>query len=201
VALRQTRRLDCWTAFVRASQIPKQCCRLRVWKWYRQFEFTSLRKDKGTDEGKVFNLVRGLQKEIDDNSNIAAVLLPLKERAERVIKDLEDRKITGLAAMDLLSAIAVEKENTKASAADSGLSPKAFAVLWMLRGDTALRSTGIDAKQIAVETEALMARFPNASVNADEQRRLRAGLYRPLLALSKEDRSRVVDQIIATIFN
>jgi type I restriction enzyme, R subunit len=161
----------------------------------------SLRKEKGTDEGKVFNLVRGLQKEIDDDSNIVAVLLPLKDRAERVIKDLEDRKITGLAAMDLLSAIAVEKENTKASAADSGLTPKAFAVLWTLRDDAALRSTGIDAKQVAMETEALMARFPNASVNADEQRRLRASLYRPLLALSKEDRSRVVDLIIATIFS
>lgn len=161
----------------------------------------SLRKEKGTDEGKVFNLVRGLQKEIDDDSNIAAVLLPLKDRAERVIKDLEDRKITGLAAMDLLSAIAVEKENTQASAADSGLSPKAFAVAWMLQNDAALKSAGIDAKQVAIETEALMARFPNASVNADEQRRLRASLYRPLLALSKEDRSRVVDQIIATIFS
>jgi type I restriction enzyme, R subunit len=46
-----------------------------------------------------------------------------------------------------------------------------------------------------------MARFPNASVNADEQRRLRASLYRPLLRLSKEERSRVVDQIIATIFS
>jgi type I restriction enzyme, R subunit len=161
----------------------------------------SLRKEKGTDEGKVFNLVRGLQKEIDDDSNIAAVLLPLKDRAERIINDLEDRKITGLAAMDLLSAIAVEKENTKASAADSGLSPKAFAVAWMLQTDAALKSAGIDAKQVAIETEALMARFPNASVNADEQRRLRASLYRPLLRLSKEERSRVVDQIIATIFS
>jgi type I restriction enzyme R subunit len=100
----------------------------------------SLRKEKGTDEGKVFNLVRGLQREIDDDSNIAAVLLPLKERAERLIKDLEDRKTTGLAAMDLLSAIAIEKENTKASAADSGLSAKAFAVLWMLRDDAALEA-------------------------------------------------------------
>jgi hypothetical protein len=33
---------------------------------------------------------------------------------------------------------------------------------------------------LAKEAEALLARFPNAVVNADEQRRLRAGLYRPL---------------------
>ena len=31
----------------------------------------ALRGEKGPDEGKVFNLVRGLQKEIDDDSSVA----------------------------------------------------------------------------------------------------------------------------------
>ena len=38
-----------------------------------------------------------------------------------------------------------------------------------------------------------------AMVNADEQRRLRAGLYRPLLGLAKEERSRLVDLVVATL--
>ena len=69
----------------------------------------ALRGDKGSDEGKVFNLVRGLQKEIDEDPNAAAVLQPLKDRAERILKDLENRTTTGLAAMDLLAALAAEK--------------------------------------------------------------------------------------------
>lgn len=36
---------------------------------------------------------------------------------------------------------------------------------------------------LAPETEALLARFPNTAVNADEQQGLRAGLYRPLFDL------------------
>jgi hypothetical protein len=60
--------------------------------------------------GKVFNLVRGLQKEIDDDPNIAPILKPLKDRAERILKDLESRKTTGLAAMDLLAALATERD-------------------------------------------------------------------------------------------
>jgi type I restriction enzyme, R subunit len=48
--------------------------------------------------------------------------------------------------------------------------------------------------KIARETEVLLARFPNAAVNADEQRRLRAALYRPLLALKDE-----VDLIVASV--
>jgi type I restriction enzyme R subunit len=54
---------------------------------------------------------------------------------------------------------------------------------------------------LARETEALSARFPNANVNADEQRRLRAALYRPLLDLPKDDRARVVDLITAIILD
>jgi type I restriction enzyme R subunit len=40
-----------------------------------------LRGEPGCDEGKVFNLVRGLQKEIDDGSETAPMLQSLKERA------------------------------------------------------------------------------------------------------------------------
>src|SRR6202030_810811 len=43
----------------------------------------ALKGEKGGNEGKVFNLVRGLQKELDDNPNAAPILQPLKDRAER----------------------------------------------------------------------------------------------------------------------
>ena len=156
----------------------------------------SLRKDSGSDESKVFNLVRGLQKEIDDDPNAAPILQPLKERAERIIKDLEDRKTTGLAAMDVLAALAAEKEAAMNEAKASGLSNKAFSVFWILRDDHALKSADVNPKELSKESEILFTRFPNAAVNVDEERRLRAGLYRPLLKVSKEDRARIVDLVI-----
>jgi len=156
----------------------------------------SLRTQDGSDEGKVFNLVRGLQKEIDDDAAAAPVLQPLKDRAERILKDLEERKTTGLAAMDLLAALAAEKEAAIKAAQDSGLSARAFAVSWVLREDEAVKAAGIDAAVVAKEAELLLARFPNAAVNADEQRRLRASMYKPLLALTPEERARVVDLVV-----
>ncbi len=156
----------------------------------------SLRAQDGSDEGKVFNLVRGLQKEIDDDPAAAPVLQPLKDRAERILKDLEERKTTGLAAMDLLAALAAEKEAAIKAAKDSGLSARAFAVAWVLREDEAVKAAGINAADIAKEAEQLLARFPNAAVNADEQRRLRASMYKPLLALAPNERARVVDLVV-----
>ncbi len=158
----------------------------------------ALKGEKGSNERKVFNLVRGLQKEIDDDPNAAPILQPLKDRAERILRDLEGRKTTGLAAMDLLVALATERDAAAKAAKDSGLSSKAFGVFWLLRNETALKSAGVEPMEIARETEVLLARFPNASVNADEQRRLRAALYRPLLAL-KDERTRIVDLIVASV--
>jgi type I restriction enzyme R subunit len=159
----------------------------------------SLREEKGPDEGKVFNLVRGLQQEIDENPATAPVLQPLKERAERILKDLEERKTTGLAAMDLLAALAADREIAVKAAAESGLSPRGFSVYWAMREHAGLESAGVDARELAGQAETLLARFPNAPVNADEQRRLRAALYRPLLKLPSDERARVVDLITALL--
>lgn len=156
----------------------------------------SLRGEKGSDEGKVFNLVRGLQQEMDENVAIAPMLQPLKDRAERILKDLEDRNTTGLAAMDQIAALAAEKEAALKSARESGLPARAFAVFWTLRTDSALQKAGVNVMDLVGEAEALRERFPHAAVNADEQRRMRAALYRPLLGLPQEERARIVDLIV-----
>lgn len=159
----------------------------------------ALRGEKGPDEGKVFNLVRGLQKEIDDDANAAPVLQPLKDRAERILKDMENRKTTGLAAMDLLAALAAEKEAASKAAKETGLPPKAFGVYWALRDSEALKVASIKPLDLAKEIEKLMARFPNARVNMDEQRQLRAALYRPLLAADRDERTKIVELIVEII--
>jgi len=156
----------------------------------------SMRREGGSDEAKVFNLVRGLNKDIDDEPASAPILQPLKERAERIIKDLEERRTTGLAAMDLLAGLAAEKEAAMDSARKSGLSPQAFAVYWTLRADDAFRGHNIDATAFGRDVDGLLQRYPTLAVNLDEQRRFRAALYKPLLALSREERARVVDSIM-----
>lgn len=156
----------------------------------------SLRGEGGPDEGKVLNLVRGLQHEMDEDAAVAPILQPLKDRAERILRDMEERRTTGLAAMDLLAVLAADKEAAMKAARDSGLSTRAFAVAWILREDAAIKAAGVDPMLLARESEELLGRFPNAMVNADEQRRLRASLYKPLLALPAEERARVVDLVV-----
>ena len=160
---------------------------------------TALRKESGPDEAKVFNLVRGLQTEVESEPALEAVLRPLKERAESVLKGLEERTTTGLAAMDLLEALAKEKEAAVVAARDSTLPPRAFGVYWTLKEDAALEAAGVSVMEFAEEAQALVDRFPNAAVNADEQRRLRTSLYNPLLRVGSGERGRIVDQTLAIL--
>ena len=160
-----------------------------------------LRREPGSDEGKVFNLIRGLNKEVADDPDLAPVLLSLKDRSERIIKDLENRTTTGLAAMDRLAALATERDEAVKAAKETGLSARAFGVYWKLRDDPALRAGAIDPRKLALEAESLFARFPNARLNPDERRQLRAALYRPLLALDGGERGRIVDGILAVLLN
>ncbi len=158
---------------------------------------TALRKDSGPDEAKVFNLVRGLQAEVESEPELEAVLRPLKERAEHVLKGLEERTTTGLAAMDMLDALVRVKEAAVAAAGESPLPRRAFGVYWTLKDDAALQAAGVSAMEFAQEAQTLVDRFPNAAVNADEQRRLRTSLYNPLLRVESGERGRIVDQTLA----
>ena len=127
------------------------------------------------------------------------MLRPLKDRAERILKDLEERKTTGLAAMDLLAALAAEKEQARKAAEDSGLSDVGFAVHWQLSHDEALAGADLDTLAVAREVETLLGKFPNWVENPDEQRRLRLNLYKPVIKLPDEKRKAAVEQIMQVL--
>jgi type I restriction enzyme, R subunit len=112
---------------------------------------------------------------------------------------LRHRRITAVAAMDVLAALAKEKEEALAAARESGLSTRAFAVYWSLKDDPALREASISALTLAQHADAMLSRYPNAGVNEDEHRRLRAGLYRPLLSLDAGERTRIVYAVLTRL--
>ena len=159
----------------------------------------ALRHEAGSDEAKVFNLVRGLQDEINGDPEKAPILRPLKDRAEHILEDLQNRNASSFAAMEQLAAMAREKEEAERAAKDSGFSTRAFGLFWTLRKDESLAAAGITAENLAREAETLLERFPNAAINVDEQRRFRAALYRPLLGVDGDERTRIVETAIGIL--
>ena len=161
----------------------------------------ALQDEPGSEEAKVFNLVRGLKGEMETSPEMAPVLQTLAERADRILAELQARTISSFVAMLQIEAMAREKEEAFSAAQASDLSSRAFAVYWTLKGDETLRSFDISAEQLAREAETLLARFPNAAGNPDERRKLRASLYSPLIAVHTDERRRIVDHIIGILLD
>ncbi len=161
----------------------------------------ALQDEAGSEEAKVFNLVRGLKGEMETSPEMAPVLQTLAERADRILAELQARTMSSVFAMLQIEAMAREKEEAFSAAQASGLSSRAFAVYWTLKGDETLEAFAIPAEQLAREAETLLARFPNAASNSDERRRLRASLYSPLIGVHLDERRRIVDHIIGILLD
>jgi type I restriction enzyme R subunit len=65
--------------------------------------------------------------------------------------------------------------------------------------NNSLIKSGIAPLELLREAEVTLAKFPNASVNSDEERLFRSGLYRPLLKLPADDRARIVAEIASRL--
>jgi type I restriction enzyme R subunit len=139
----------------------------------------ALRQRKGPDEEKVINLVRSLQKE-DVDGNEEPHLISISERAAQVMEALDDRQTSTKEALEQLETLMVERLEAEKARKESGLSSSAFAVFWELKRE------GYEpekSRELALEIETAYARFPNAEVNADELRQLKAEIYKILMRI------------------
>jgi len=135
----------------------------------------SLRARKSSDEEKVINLSRSLQPgEKETEPHLASIA----ERAAAVMDALDERQASTQQALEQLEALANERRAAEEARAASGLAAPAFAVYWELKREGFPEDR---AKALAVEIDGAYTRFPNASDNADEQRQLKAEIYKTLL--------------------
>jgi type I restriction enzyme R subunit len=138
----------------------------------------ALRQRSASDEETVINLSRSLQPTTEDTE---PHLLSIAERAAAVMDALDERQASTQQALEQLQALANERHEAEAARAASGLPPGPFGVFWALKREGYPEDR---ARTLALEIEAAYARFPNAGDNADEQRQLKAEIYKTLLKVA-----------------
>lgn len=136
----------------------------------------ALKQKKGSDNGKIINLVKSISKAATDRGAKEPYLISIAERAEAVMTALEDRQASTTDAMERIEALMREKLEAEKARKESGLDPNTFEVFWFLQQEKLS-----EALPIAKEITAAYGRFPNFASNADEQRQLKAELYKSLL--------------------
>jgi type I restriction enzyme R subunit len=135
----------------------------------------ALHKRNSSDEEKIVNLSRSLQ---PAESEAEPHLLSIAERAAAVMDALDERQASTQQALAQLETLANERREADNARAASGLTGSAFGVFWELKREGYSEEK---AKALALEIESAYARFPNAGDNADEQRQLKADIYKTLL--------------------
>jgi type I restriction enzyme R subunit len=152
----------------------------------------ALRTKKGPDESKVINLSRSLQGAGPDTE---PHLVSIAERAAAVMHALDERQASTHQALEQLEALAKERNAAEAARKESGMSSGAFSVFWELKRDGYPEA---QAKDLAAEIELAYTRFPNSGDNADEQRQLKAEIYKTLLrVVSGKKMVELADRIMA----
>lgn len=135
-----------------------------------------LKDKKGSDNGKVINLIKSLTKSATDRGEKEPYLISIAERADSVMTALEDRQVSTADALARIEILMQEKLEAEKARRESGLDPDTFEIFWFLQQQEVK-----DALPIAKEINAVYSRFPNSASNADEQRQLKAEIYKSLL--------------------
>ncbi|HUI29718.1 MAG TPA: HsdR family type I site-specific deoxyribonuclease [Candidatus Acidoferrales bacterium] len=136
----------------------------------------ALMAKKGSENAKVINLINSLVRIADDRGTTEPYLRSIAERAEKVKENLEDRQMSTTDALTQIEALMKEKHEADKARKESGLDPATFEIFWFLRQEQLP-----DAVVLAKEISAAYLRFPNSAANADEQRQLKAEIYKSLL--------------------
>ena len=136
----------------------------------------ALKDKKGSDNGKVINLVKSLTKSATDRGAKEPYLISIADRADAVMTALEDRQVSTTDAMARIEALMQEKLEAEKARKQSGLDPDTFEIFWFLQQEKIA-----SAMMLAKEISAVYGRFPNSQSNADEQRQLKAEIYKSLL--------------------
>lgn len=136
----------------------------------------ALKKDGGSDSAKVVNLARSLAAAVKKDEDEQPYLIPIGERAVRVLELFEDKQLGTLDALKELEKALEEFNTAKQEMRERGFDVNTFSIYWILR-----RATIAEALSLAPAIDEAFGRFPNYRHNAEEKRDLRAELYRILL--------------------
>jgi type I restriction enzyme, R subunit len=136
----------------------------------------ALKEEKGSENGKVINLVKSLTISADERGEKEPYLISIAERAESIMTALEDRQISTDEALVRIENLMEEKLKAEKARKDSGLDPDTFEVFWFLQHEKIPNAT-----VLAKEISAVYVRFPNAASSEDEKRQLKAEIYKSLL--------------------
>ncbi|MDR1199334.1 MAG: hypothetical protein LBK94_10075, partial [Prevotellaceae bacterium] len=152
-----------------------------------------IKDTQGNDNTKVINLIKSIEKIADENSG-DPFLIGLKERAEAVEENYENRQISTQEALEEIRKLCEEDVKRRKEQAQKGLDGLTFFIYKML-SNKEINNLDEVTRQIKEE----FTNHPNWKNSEKELRELRLSVYFALL--SEEDDTEETAKLVEELFN
>ncbi len=148
------------------------------------------------DTVKVFNLLKSIEKKMEEEAAAAPYLVSIGERAQAIADAFKQHLIEAEQALEQLKALLREITEAEQAQAERNISGAPFAILWLLKK----QDIPVDrAEAVARSMVDEFARHPHWRTSEHQKREARQALYRQLLPLCIEDLTKTVDHIMSVI--
>lgn len=126
------------------------------------------------DAVKVFNLLKSIQQQVEEEIKAAPFLIPIGERAERIAEAFKQRQLSTQEALKELEELVREINAARKEQAERNISAEAFAVYWLLKREG---TTPEQAEAVAGDMRAAFDKFPYWQRSEKQARKVRKALY------------------------
>jgi type I restriction enzyme R subunit len=127
-----------------------------------------------SDTVKVFNLLKSVVQQVQDEATKSPYLLSIGERAEQIAEAFKLRQLSSQDALKQLEELVQEINTARQEQAERNISAEAFAIYWLLKqGGTSPKQ----AEEVAAQMRSAFDRFPHWQRSEAQGREVRKALY------------------------
>jgi len=148
-----------------------------------------------SDTEKIFNLIKSIEKTVEQLGNTAPYLVSIAEKAEHLVKLFEDRQQSTKETLEKLKEIIEEINTTQKEQAEKAMSSEIFTIYWILN-----KEKMPDAETLANDLQEVFAKYPHWHRSEGHEREIRNALYQAIFKGGIQDTKRVSD-IVQNIIN
>jgi type I restriction enzyme R subunit len=135
-----------------------------------------IEESNASETEKVFNLLRSIQKYIDDNIKNSPYLISIGEKAAYLAKLFKERQNSTLATLEELKKLLEEINAARKEQEERNMTVEIFSIFWLLR-----RQKVEQAADKANEMKGVFEKYPYWKRSEKQTREVKKELYRILL--------------------
>jgi len=154
-----------------------------------------IEESNASDTEKVFNLIRSIEKTVDQLGNNCAYLISIAEKAENLVKLFEDRQKSTKETLEKLKEIIGEINTAKKEQVEKRMSSEIFTVYWIFKDEQIPK-----AEELANGLQTVFARYPHWRRIEGQEREIRNALYKALI-ITKIPETKQISEIVNKIIN